>query len=471
MQPSRRTWQVVAVALLLAALAVVVAQPVLLLGSAALAALLLARQWVFLADCDAAVDWLAVDLDVAREYVRQGETTAVTLKATLAEPTPVDLTAHVETPLQASADGALTVTIPADEQRATTTVAVTYDVAGTAQFGQPTVTFSAADGLFSETTTLPPTASVVVEPRAPGGIHVGEGGQRLDVAFGEHRAGQFGQGIEPAEIRQYVPGDDVTDIDWKASARQRDIYVREYEVETDRQTVLLFDHGRSLARGPEGESMVTYLREVALAYTHAAEGFDDPLGLYTVGDDGLTAEFAPAADTDQYREIRRALHDLEPTSGRRRGSQLADPAGAGRKAAVMAGERSTFATTLRSYFENTREYVQRIEGKPLFEVARTYLDRIRGDTRTVIFTDDSDRATLRETVKVARGGAGTVTVLLAPGALFEEGVLADPERIYEEYVAFESFRRELAGIDRVDAFEVAPEARLEAILAESRARQ
>jgi hypothetical protein len=137
----------------------------------------------------------------------------------------------------------------------------------------------------------------------------------------------------------------------------------------------------------------------------------------------------------------------------------------------MAGERSTFATTLRPYFENTREYVQRIEGEPLFEVARTYLDRIRGDTRTVIFTDDSDRAALRETVKVARGGAGTVTVLLAPGALFEEGMLADPERTYEEYVAFESFRRELAGIDRVDAFEVAPEARLEAILAESRARQ
>jgi len=471
MQPSRRAWQVVAIASLLAGLAVVAAQPVLLLGSAAIAALLLARQWLFLTDCDAAARWLTVELDVPREYVKQQETTAVTLEATLAEPAPVDLTVHVATPLQASADSPLAVTIPAGERRAATTVALTWEVAGTAQFSQPTVTFSAADGLFSETTTTGPTESVVVEPRAPGGIHVGEGGQRLDVAFGEHRAGQFGQGIEPAEIRQYVPGDDVADIDWKASARQRDIYVREYEVETDRQTVLLFDHGGSLARGPEGESMCTYLREVALAYAHAAEAFDDPLGLYTVGDGGLTAEFAPAADTDQYREIRGKLHDIEPTSGGRRAPTLADPASAGRKAGALAGESSTFATTLRPYFENTREYVQRIEDEPLFEVARTYLDRIRGDTRTVIFTDDGDRATLRETVKVARGGAGTVTVLLAPAALFDEGGLADPEAIYAEYVAFESFRRELAAIERVEAFEVAPEARLQAVLEQSHARQ
>jgi len=472
MQPTRRFWGVAATGVLPATMAVAIEQPALLLGAAAVAALLLFRAWQFVAGTRSAADALDVDVGLSKSYVRQTETTQVTLEATLSTPAAVDVTVSTPTPLAASGAERLEVVIPAGERRATATETLTWEVAGVATVDRPTVRFRAGDGLFGASALRGPAPSVVVEPPTPREIHVGEGGDRASVAFGGHRAGRIGQGIDPAELREYVPGDDVGDIDWKATARQNDLYVREYEVETDRRTVLLFDHRGSLGIGPAGETICDYLREVALVFALTAETFDDPLGLYAVGDGGLTAEFAPETGTDQYREIRETLHGLAPTTSRERRRPVAGPASAGTKATALAGETSAFAGTLQPYFAEAGEYVRRLSGEPLFDVARTYVtQQIRGEAQVVVFTDDTDRTTLRETVKVARGGGGHVVVLLVPRVLFEEGGMADLEAAYEEYVDFESFRRELAGIERVTVFEVAPDDRISAVLRAGRERR
>ncbi|RZV10921.1 hypothetical protein BDK88_2132 [Natrinema hispanicum] len=86
----------------------------------------------------------------------------------------------------------------------------------------------------------------------------------------------------------------------------------------------------------------------------------------------------------------------------------------------------------------------------------------RGSIWTVICTDDSRPAELRETVSLARQGGNEVLVLLAPSVLYEPGGLADIEQAYDRYVEFEEFRRELARIDNVTALEVGPTDRLSA---------
>lgn len=471
MRPTRRFWQVTAIVALLVGFAVLTGQPALLLAGGVVVALLVARQWRFLTDCRRLDETLAVDVVLDREYVRQHETTQVTAGVTLGAPAPVDVTVDVETPLAATGAETLALSIPAGERQDRSTADLTFQVAGTVHVDQPTLTLRSRDGLFVEQLQRGPSPSLVVEPRVPRNIHVGEGGQRVAGAFGAHRTGQFGQGTDPAELREYIPGDDVGDIDWKATARQNDLYVREYEVESDRRMVLLFDHRNTLSVGPDGETMCEYLREVALTVALAAESFDDPLGLYTVGDEGLTDEFAPESGAEHYRRVRQRLHDITPTTGaERRGQQVAAPATAGRKATALGGDQSAYATQLRPYFESGREYVRRIEGRPLFDVARTYVQQVRGDAQLVIFTDDTDRAALKETVKVARGGSGDVLVLLTPRVLFETESMTDLEATYERYTEFESFRRELAGIERVDAFEVAPGDRLEAVLSAGRNR-
>jgi uncharacterized protein (DUF58 family) len=56
-----------------------------------------------------------------------------------------------------------------------------------------------------------------------------------------------GQGTEFDSLREYVVGDDVRSIDWRASARAADVMVRTWRPERDRRVLLLLDCGRTAA--------------------------------------------------------------------------------------------------------------------------------------------------------------------------------------------------------------------------------
>ncbi len=55
------------------------------------------------------------------------------------------------------------------------------------------------------------------------------------------------QGTEFDSLREYVPGDDVRSIDWRATARASDVMVRTWRPERDRRVVLVLDTGRTSA--------------------------------------------------------------------------------------------------------------------------------------------------------------------------------------------------------------------------------
>ena len=56
-----------------------------------------------------------------------------------------------------------------------------------------------------------------------------------------------GRGTEFDSLRDYVRGDDIRAIDWRATARSRDVVVRTWRPERDRHVVLALDTGRSSA--------------------------------------------------------------------------------------------------------------------------------------------------------------------------------------------------------------------------------
>src|SRR5207249_2447008 len=56
-----------------------------------------------------------------------------------------------------------------------------------------------------------------------------------------------GQGTEFDSLREYVAGDDVRSIDWRATARASDVMVRSWRPERDRHIVLVLDTGRTSA--------------------------------------------------------------------------------------------------------------------------------------------------------------------------------------------------------------------------------
>jgi uncharacterized protein (DUF58 family) len=303
--------------------------------------------------------------------------------------------------------------------------------------------------------------------------------------FGRNERDERGPGIDLAEIRPYVPGDLVREIDWNATARLGEPHVREHETKTERRVALLLDRRASMATGPDGETKFDYARQVALGIVSHARERGDPVALYEVGEGGLLARHRPTATEEGYVRLERRLRAVEPEHGRPAPSageanapdvasqreRNASPAIARERTHRLGGDDSAFADRLRPFFEAADLYTQRITDDPLYGVARIHLERLRGAVTAVLLTDDTHRVETREVVKIARQKDDSVLTFLTPTVLFDRDGGTDLETAYERYADFEAFRRGLASIDQVTALEVGPGDRLEALLGANEARK
>lgn len=107
-------------------------------------------------------------------------------------------------------------------------------------------------------------------------------------------------------VRQYVPGDEVRSVHWRASARLDEIVVKEFEHQQDRQLWILLDLAESQHAGVGAASTVESM--IRIAHSIAVKAFDDgiPVGmLYRVAD-GLQ-QIPASADRSTYERIRDAL--------------------------------------------------------------------------------------------------------------------------------------------------------------------
>lgn len=456
----------------LGGLAAVAREPVLLVGSLVLGAWLVGAAAAFIAGTRRAVEGLEVDVSAAPATVRTDGETTVTVRASR-EPAAAGLPVTVDCQLPAVTeliDGDPTFAATQGGGTDGTTVLLTVPVAGRFEVGPCRLAVADPLGLFETTVPTAGSTEIAVQPRRPRDVHVGEGGRRLAVAYGEHETGRGGAGLEPAELRQYIPGDPTSRIDWNATARLGEPYVREFEAQVDRETLLVVDHRATMGTGRTGETKLDYGRELALAVVDSADDLADPLGLVTVGDGGPTAQYDPSATDNHYRRVRTRLADLVPTDG---SGGRSDPRGPGETrevAARLADDESAFADALAPLLSDSEAYVQRVREAPLLDAVGTALARRSRTELAVVVTDDTGRTELRETARLLRRQGVQTVFYLLPGALYGPGALTDLDDAYASYVAFEELRRELAGLGGVTAFEVAPADRLAAVLSAGRER-
>jgi uncharacterized protein (DUF58 family) len=466
MEVTRRFWAAGALAVLLALGAVVLRRPALLAGTAAIAGWLLARQARFARTAGATADAMTVRQSPARDSVVAEESITVTLQAELETLAESRVTLEAGPPVGTVVeDGSTELRIPPGDQQANATFTLSCPVAGRHAFSPADVTLRDGDGLFRSQFETGEAPTLTVQPRTPGEIHVGQGGEGVTGAFGEHATGEQGPGLVPAQLREYVPGDPADSIDWKATARLQEPHVRQYDVEVDLETALVVDHRATTGEGRPGRTKLDFARSVALTYVAAAAGDSEAIGLYAVGDDGLTVREPPDSGQGQYARLRTRLQDLTATETKSTDRRATTTPGEARRASRRLQDDSAFARRLRPFLADRDPYVTRVDEDPLYRTVRSELRSLGGDVVTVLVTDDSHPAETREAVKLARRGDDHVVVFLLPSVLFEPGGLGDLDDAYERYVEFEEYRRSLAALDRVTAFEVAPGDRIEALLA------
>jgi len=76
-------------------------------------------------------------------------------------------------------------------------------------------------------------------------IHIRSGHLVNTMMAGQYKSVFRGSGIEFEEVREYTPGDEVKDIDWKVSARMGRPYIKRYREEREQVVMLLLDMSAS----------------------------------------------------------------------------------------------------------------------------------------------------------------------------------------------------------------------------------
>ncbi len=102
-------------------------------------------------------------------------------------------------------------------------------------------------GLAARQGTLQAPGTVRVLPPFHSRKHLPSRLARLRELDGRSAVRVRGQGTEFDSLREYVRGDDVRSIDWRASARTKDVVVRTWQPERDRRVVIVLDTGRTSA--------------------------------------------------------------------------------------------------------------------------------------------------------------------------------------------------------------------------------
>ncbi|MFI7597485.1 DUF58 domain-containing protein [Actinoplanes sp. NPDC049681] len=120
-----------------------------------------------------------------------------------------------------------------------------------------------------------------------------------------------GQGTEFDVLREYVVGDDVRSIDWRASARTHDVVVRTWRPERDRRVVCVLDTGRTSAARIGDEPRLDAAIDAALLLAVLASKADDRVDMLAV-DTAVRAKVEGGGHRTKLPRLISSMAALEP---------------------------------------------------------------------------------------------------------------------------------------------------------------
>jgi uncharacterized protein (DUF58 family) len=131
------------------------------------------------------------------------------------------------------------------------------------------------------------------------------------VRIGMHRSPARGISSEFTAYRQYVPGDEVQNIDWKSYARSDRYYIKLYEAETNFIANLLLDVSSSMTYGSGNITKLEYAKYLAasLAYLMVDQGESAGIGLF---DGELQTYIQPSSSMNVLVNLSRELENVVP---------------------------------------------------------------------------------------------------------------------------------------------------------------
>lgn len=131
---------------------------------------------------------------------------------------------------------------------------------------------------------------------------------------GLHKSPYHGFSVEFTEHRQYMPGDEIKHIDWKAYGKTDRFYIKQFEEETNLKSYLIVDASRSMDYASKGNlKKFEYASYVAAALSFLMIEQRDAVGL-TLFDEEIRVSLPPRATRSYLKEILKELESAQPAN-------------------------------------------------------------------------------------------------------------------------------------------------------------
>jgi uncharacterized protein (DUF58 family) len=144
-----------------------------------------------------------------------------------------------------------------------------------------------------------------------------------DTMVGAYLSHFKGRGMDFEELREYMPGDDVRDIDWNVTHRLGRVFVKRFREERELTAVLAVDVSGSSSFGSGNRTKREFAAEVAASLAMSAAKNGDKVALLLFTDE--VELFVPPRKGR--RQILRIIRELLQYRPRRRGTNVSQALG------------------------------------------------------------------------------------------------------------------------------------------------
>ena len=121
---------------------------------------------------------------------------------------------------------------------------------------------------------------------------------------------KLGHTMEFEQIRNYVQGDDIRSINWKATSKANKLMVNQYQDEKSQRIYMLIDKGRTMQMPFQGLSLLDYSINAVMALSHIILKKSDRAGMMTFSqktENKVQAE----QKSGQLKKISEALYNIK----------------------------------------------------------------------------------------------------------------------------------------------------------------
>lgn len=126
---------------------------------------------------------------------------------------------------------------------------------------------------------------------------------------GNHQAKTFGSSCEFADYRDYMPGDDISKIDWNVYARFDKLYQKLYLDERQMHTKIYIDASRSMQHGSLEKSEQAIRLAAAFAYLSVSEM--DKVSVYAIHGNQVDEVISGMVGKDSYLNYINKLNEID----------------------------------------------------------------------------------------------------------------------------------------------------------------